>query len=428
MATSAQTLSEALEIYNNRYQYALSSNAKIEVDRFKSNVNQINSYYDIIYAAVGEGALDRAQEALDAIVAILSAEGIAVVNPTIPQLPLWVVASPNNINIPTDDNGGNPVFTNASSFISIYQGWTDITSSWTFVVNSETNVTAAIGAANEVVISAITADTGSVTVRGSLTAYSDIDIVIPVKKLYAGADGSPGAPGADGGVVQNENLSLQPKDEGVVAGNARGVRAVDLQTSRSNADEVASGADSIISGGTNNKGSGDYSGSLGSYMDLPDVAAFGIGVGGESSSNGEIIFSSSDSPIQKSIFLLEATTSSTSPTNLQSLGRASVLSAYKQNLFLRLDSQFSGTLDLTGIQSDGSFYREKIYINAINIAGDVFYYAPVTSPEYLYNAGGFTGAISFAYEGNNELGIRVTPNTSAITKWTCVLEGIITDL
>jgi len=56
-----------------------------------------------------------------------------------------------------------------------------------------------------------------------------------------------------GGTVQNANLSIQASDEGTVAGNARAANAVDLQTDRANADEVAGGVHSGIGGGEDNK-------------------------------------------------------------------------------------------------------------------------------------------------------------------------------
>lgn len=51
-------------------------------------------------------------------------------------------------------------------------------------------------------------------------------------------------------------FSLQAPDNGVSGGNARGAGAVDLQTSRSAAAEVASGANAVLLGGSGNTASG----------------------------------------------------------------------------------------------------------------------------------------------------------------------------
>jgi hypothetical protein len=59
-----------------------------------------------------------------------------------------------------------------------------------------------------------------------------------------------------GGTVQNGNLSIQPADEGTTAGNARGANAVDLQSKRSLATQVASAAESAILSGADNTVSG----------------------------------------------------------------------------------------------------------------------------------------------------------------------------
>jgi hypothetical protein len=62
------------------------------------------------------------------------------------------------------------------------------------------------------------------------------------------------APGGGGGTAQGVDgtYDIQPANEGSTAGNARGENSVDLQTSRSAATQVASGANSLICGGQNN--------------------------------------------------------------------------------------------------------------------------------------------------------------------------------
>ena len=58
--------------------------------------------------------------------------------------------------------------------------------------------------------------------------------------------------GGGGGTVQNVNLSIEPTDEGTTAGNARGSSAVDLQSSRTLAAQVAASSYSTIGGGSEN--------------------------------------------------------------------------------------------------------------------------------------------------------------------------------
>jgi len=59
------------------------------------------------------------------------------------------------------------------------------------------------------------------------------------------------------------SFSLQEPDGTTTGGNVRGSKAVDFQMSRTNAAQVASGANSVIIGGTNNTVSGVSSGALG---------------------------------------------------------------------------------------------------------------------------------------------------------------------
>jgi hypothetical protein len=67
------------------------------------------------------------------------------------------------------------------------------------------------------------------------------------------------------GTVQGTDgtYDIRSKDEGAVAGNARGESSVDLQTERSAADQVASGDSSALVGGKNNTASGSLSSVLG---------------------------------------------------------------------------------------------------------------------------------------------------------------------
>lgn len=99
---------------------------------------------------------------------------------------IGVLASPSTIVIPCDPAGANPVYTNAISTISVFLTTTDDTANWTFSKQSETDVTAAIQNDNEIAVSAIAEDEGSVTVRATKATYDSIDIIIPVKKWKGG--------------------------------------------------------------------------------------------------------------------------------------------------------------------------------------------------------------------------------------------------
>jgi hypothetical protein len=61
-------------------------------------------------------------------------------------------------------------------------------------------------------------------------------------------------------------LTAQVADNDITGGNKRGVRAIDWQTLRSNATEVASGGYSVIAGGQDNTASASYSTVSGGYV------------------------------------------------------------------------------------------------------------------------------------------------------------------
>ena len=176
----ASTFAAALETYNLRYQDALSSSSKREVERFSKNWNQINSYYDIINAALGEGDTNRAQDAYDSIIDILNSEGISVDSPTVYQASVAVSAVPGDIEIPTGPDLSTASYTNAFSDIIVYEYNVNSSDSWGFVIETETNVTAFI-TDNRVSITNLTASEGSVEVRCSKFGFSDVVLEIPVR-------------------------------------------------------------------------------------------------------------------------------------------------------------------------------------------------------------------------------------------------------
>lgn len=98
----------------------------------------------------------------------------------------------------------------------------------------------------------------------------------------------------------NVNVAFIPKGSGAiqaaiqtnssVGGNARGGNAVDWQTARSNADEVASGNAAVIVGGERNKVSNNYSVGGGYRLSLTGQYSFGFGDTNTSSSSYSAIW------------------------------------------------------------------------------------------------------------------------------------------
>ena len=108
---------------------------------------------------------------------------------------------------------------------------------------------------------------------GSVVAGTNvtIDNTDPINPIISAAGG-----GGGGGTVQNVNLSIEPTDEGTTAGNARGANAVDLQTDRNAATQVASGNYSVIGGGSRNMSVESYNTIGGGYANTAS-GLYGIG-------------------------------------------------------------------------------------------------------------------------------------------------------
>jgi len=78
-------------------------------------------------------------------------------------------------------------------------------------------------------------------------------------------------------------LQAQKTDSTATGGNARGANAVDWQTSRSNANQVASASNSVIVGGISNRDNGAYGSLVGGNSNIVN-ASYGVVVGGNSNS------------------------------------------------------------------------------------------------------------------------------------------------
>ena len=75
--------------------------------------------------------------------------------------------SPENISIPTDYDGANPVLDDAFSTISVNTATEDQTASWLWVIVTETDCTATVSSNNIVTVNTITDDSGLITLYAS---------------------------------------------------------------------------------------------------------------------------------------------------------------------------------------------------------------------------------------------------------------------
>ena len=97
----------------------------------------------------------------------------------------------DNILIPCDSDGTNPVYTGASITLSLFEGGKDVTSDWTIIVYSVSNVTGTFSS-NIYSVTSLFADIGTITFRASKEGYSNIYKEVKVYKVKAGAAGTNG--------------------------------------------------------------------------------------------------------------------------------------------------------------------------------------------------------------------------------------------
>jgi hypothetical protein len=275
----------------------------------------------------------------------------------------------------------------------------------------------------------------------------------------------------------NSALVLTPKGSGAfilgrkpdgtaVGGNARGARAVDLQTSRTAAAQVASGSESFTAGtaclasgiysvaiGRSNTSSGTASVALGvacsasgqnSFVSGWGNVASGIGAatwggtnvsGNSASSSFSTVLGglgglsnryamhshsagafSAQGDAQRARFVMRRKTTDATPTELF-LDGASVRLTIPSGKVLGL------TINITGIKSNGSAVAHYLRQYALkNVAGTCTeVYAPVTIG--TDNAAGTTIALS-ANDTNDALKVEVTGITSEIWRWVASVDAV----
>lgn len=184
------TLYEGLLAFKDLYDNSISNESSRDIKKYDRDWQTISNEQVCYYNALATGDSTAADYHLGNIVAILNGYNLSVDLPIPLPISLSVNGSPSTILVPSDNDGSNPVYTNAFSAIIILQGTSDETTNWTFVVGTETDVTAVIQNDNEVKIDAMTGNEGSVIVTASREGYSDLSILIPVQKQLKGDVGS----------------------------------------------------------------------------------------------------------------------------------------------------------------------------------------------------------------------------------------------
>jgi hypothetical protein len=240
---------------------------------------------------------------------------------------------------------------------------------------------------------------------------------------------------------------LGPKPDGTLTGgNARGARAVDLQTNRTAASQVASGADSFVAGlqnttgnpawaiGLSNTASGLYSTAIGRQCVASNSNTIALGFQGTASGNGSVAFSLNSvadryamfsaaagvfvnsGDAQRARFVLRNKTTTNSAVEL-------FLDGSSTRLTIPSGKVLGLTINITGISSTGAavahYLRQYSLKNVSGTTSEV--YAPVTIG--TDNAAGTSIALS-ASDASDALVVSVTGTASTIWRWVASVDAV----
>jgi hypothetical protein len=156
-----------------------------------------------------------------------------------------------------------------------------------------------------------------------------------------------------------------------------------------------------------------------------------LGIGGISNTNGEIVLSNSYDSVKNSIFILTASTVANSvQTLLKTLSRSNQFGviAMGESIQMPNNTMFSGTMDLTGVTSTGLVNIRKFVISFVcGGTGTITSKQFTELLDFRYNADNISTPVEFLTPTeSNVYNIRITP--SVPSKWTCIVEGIVTDI
>lgn len=105
--------------------------------------------------------------------------------------PVNIYLSQAAIAIPANADGSSPDFTNASTTVSIFEGGTDVSSSWSVSASPSTGITGTLST-RTYTLTGMTVDTGYVEFTASRSGYTNLVIRLAVSKAKKGTDGTNG--------------------------------------------------------------------------------------------------------------------------------------------------------------------------------------------------------------------------------------------
>lgn len=240
---------------------------------------------------------------------------------------------------------------------------------------------------------------------------------------------------------------LGPKPDGTTTGgNARGARAVDLQTNRSAATQIASGADSFVAGlnntssgggaiamGLGNTASGTYSAAIGRscIASASNSFAFGFNCQATQLSMGFGLDSKADrfgmiaagagifvanGDAQRARFVMRNKTTTNTAVEL-------FLDGSSTRLTIPSGKIIALTINIAGVSSTGGavahYMRQYCLKNVAGTTSEV--YAPISIG--TDNASGTSIALS-ASDANDSLVVSVTGTASTIWRWVASVDAV----
>lgn len=116
---------------------------------------------------------------LDSEIVPIVGDGVGTVN---------IDLSNQNVTVPANSDGSNPVLTDAVTEITVYEGLVDTTDQWVLSASPTVNITGSL-VNNIYTVTGFTGDNGKVTFTATRSGYASRSAVFTISKTKAGEDG-----------------------------------------------------------------------------------------------------------------------------------------------------------------------------------------------------------------------------------------------
>jgi hypothetical protein len=131
--------------------------------------------------AIGESDTTTITSGMWSPVRLFSIEGVS---------PAIINLTNDSVSVPANADGSSPNLSGATTTVTVFEGGSDVTGSWTLSATASSGITGSL-VGNNYTVTAFTVDSGTVTFTATRSGYLPLSVVFSLAKAKAGVNGTP---------------------------------------------------------------------------------------------------------------------------------------------------------------------------------------------------------------------------------------------